>query len=136
MVQIAKYSVLNGTRFQVQNVTMKLRGGILSSGLRWSREQDDISRNTNRQVRRLSIMYYTVGVTAVLSIIAVSLHDNYRQMSGADNRADGDAAMVNSNAEIYPLSAESICECSEATGRDAEVSRENTFLLDGTSCLW
>jgi hypothetical protein len=46
-------------------------------------------------------MYYTVGVTGVLSIIAVSLHDNYRQKSGAVNRADGDAARVNSNSETH-----------------------------------
>jgi hypothetical protein len=70
---------------------MKMRGGILSSGLRWSKEQDKIYRNTNWQVRRLSIMYYTVGFTAVLSLIAASVHANYRQMSAAVNSTDGKA---------------------------------------------
>jgi hypothetical protein len=85
---------------------MKLmRGGILSSGLRWSKEQEEISRNTNRQARRLSIMYYTVAVTSVLCIIVLSLHTSYRQLSGAVNSADADAdvdtSMVNINSKTY-----------------------------------
>jgi hypothetical protein len=60
-------------------------------------------------------MFYTVGVTAIFSIIAISLHDNYRQMSGAVNGADGDAIMVNGNSETHYRFAESNWDCSEAT---------------------
>jgi hypothetical protein len=78
---------------------MKLRGGILSSGLRWSEEQEEISRNTNRQARRLSIMYYTVAVTSVLCVILLSLRTSYRQLYGAV--ADADRTMVNVSSVTY-----------------------------------
>jgi hypothetical protein len=80
---------------------MRLRGGILSSGLRWSKEQDEISRNTNRQARRLSVMYYTVAVTSILCIIALGLRTSYRQLSGAVNSVDAEQTMVNVNSETY-----------------------------------
>ncbi|XP_023712529.1 odorant receptor Or2 [Cryptotermes secundus] len=88
---------------RVQSVTMKLRGGILSSGLRWSTEQEEISRNTNRQARRLSIMYYTVAVTSVLCVILLGLRTSYRQLSGAVNSANADAD-ANKTMEL-PLKA-------------------------------
>jgi hypothetical protein len=94
---MTKQSTFINTRFQVQNVTMKLRGGSLSSGLRWSKEQDEISRNTNRQARRLSIMYYTVAVTSVLCLIAPGLPTSYLQLSGA---ADGNRTVVNVNLRL------------------------------------
>lgn len=87
----ATIKVLN-TRFQVQEVTMRLRGGVLSRGLRWSKEQDAISRNTNRQVRLLSIMYYAVAVSSCSGLIAISLRTSYRHLSGAANNTE---TMVN-----------------------------------------
>lgn len=89
--QITDYSTLN-TRFQVQEVTMRLRGGVLSSGLRWSKEQDEISRNTNRQARLLSIMYYAVAVSSCSGLIVISLRTSYRHLSGAANNNE---TMVN-----------------------------------------
>ena len=67
---------------------MRLRGGVLSSGLRWSKEQDEISRNTNRQARLLSIMYYAVAVSSCSGLIAISLRTSYRQLSGAANNTE------------------------------------------------
>ncbi|PNF28684.1 hypothetical protein B7P43_G07888 [Cryptotermes secundus] len=105
---------------RVQSVTMKLRGGILSSGLRWSTEQEEISRNTNRQARRLSIMYYTVAVTSVLCVILLGLRTSYRQLSGAVNSANADA-----DANKTMQFQESGCLCKgKSPGRPPRVSEE------------
>jgi len=71
---------------------MRLRGGVLSSGLRWSKEQDEISRNTNRQARLLSIMYYAVAVSSCSGLIVISLRTSYHHLSGSDNSTE---TMVN-----------------------------------------
>jgi hypothetical protein len=83
---------------------MRLRGGVLSSGLRWSEEQDEIARNTSRQVRFLSIMYYAVAVSSCLGLVAISLRTSYGQLSGASNStAVGAYTMVNGHLTTLRL---------------------------------
>ncbi|KAJ4432497.1 hypothetical protein ANN_21117 [Periplaneta americana] len=65
---------------RVQDTTMKLRGGVLSRGLRWSQEQDEIARSTNRQVRYLSIGYYAVAVSSCLGLFAIAIRTSYSQL--------------------------------------------------------
>jgi hypothetical protein len=76
---------------------MRLRGGVLSSGLRWSKEQDEISRNTNRQARLLSIMYYAVTVSSVAGLIVISLRTSYSHLYGAANNTE---TMVNVSLKL------------------------------------
>jgi hypothetical protein len=82
---------------------MRLRGGVLSTGLRWSKEQDDIARGTNRQVRFLSIMYYAIAVSSCLGLIAISVRTSYRQLSGTANlTASGSDTMVSGLIRAVP----------------------------------
>jgi hypothetical protein len=84
-------------------VTMRLRGGVLSTGLRWSKEQDDIARGTNRQVRFLSIMYYAIAVSSCLGLIAISVRTSYHQLSGTSNlTASGADTMVSGLLRAVP----------------------------------
>ncbi|GFG31412.1 hypothetical protein Cfor_11927 [Coptotermes formosanus] len=81
------HNMTSNTRFQVQELTMRLRGGVLSSGLRWSKEQDEIARNTNRQARLLSTMYYAVAVSSVTGLVAISLRTSYNCMCDAKSES-------------------------------------------------
>ena len=80
---------------------MRLRGGVLSSGLRWSKEQDEIARNTNRQARLLSIMYYAVAVSSCSGLVAISLRTSYRQLSGAANNTETMVMLVHSRPQAW-----------------------------------
>ena len=77
---------------------MKLRGGAISNGLRWCKEQDDILRKANRQLRTMNSVYFWIGVLTVLSIEAASIHSSYYKLymefTGAVNYTGQDVEMV------------------------------------------
>jgi hypothetical protein len=82
---------------------MKLRGGVLSSGLRWSKDQDEVARTTNQRVRLLSILYYAVAVSSCSGLIAISLRTSYRQLIGAANLTGSADTMVSGHlkSQLY-----------------------------------
>ncbi|KAJ9575696.1 hypothetical protein L9F63_007455, partial [Diploptera punctata] len=84
-----KHIFILAQMYQVQDNIMKLRGGVLTKGLRWCQEQDNILRKINKQVKTLTIIYFSIGVTTVISVIyeavSSSYYKLYMELSGADN---------------------------------------------------
>ncbi|PSN47655.1 Odorant receptor 74 [Blattella germanica] len=67
-------------RDELQDTTLKLKGGILSKGLRWSKEQDDIALKTHKQVRTLSLIYDWMGVICVIGIVSIAIQSSYYKL--------------------------------------------------------
>ncbi|KAJ9575697.1 hypothetical protein L9F63_007456, partial [Diploptera punctata] len=82
---------------QVQENIMKLRGGVLTKGLRWCQEQDNILRKINKQVKTLSIIYFSIGASAVVMMHAAvgsSYYKLYMELSGAQNYTGQDEKLA------------------------------------------
>jgi hypothetical protein len=85
---------------------MRLRGGVLSSGLRWSKEQDEIARNTHRQARLLSITYYSLATSACVGLFAISLRSNYSHLSGTANSTGGMVSVGSEQVYRFALASD------------------------------